>query len=375
MIAHNARHSGALALVLLVLASVGVRAAQDKGDPKTVRKDGDPNLQGKWSVVSLTKRGKEVKDDALSLTTWEFQGDRVTAALLEERTAYQFRTDPTKQPRPCDLAEVGRKYLMPGIYKVEKNTLTVCYDEFSENPRPDKFESPIGSYRVLIVLRRGDLDIGPITYRELVAKVREQQLRTTHANNLKQIALAMHGYLGAHKGLPAQAIYSKDGKQPLLSWRVAILPYIEEAPLYRQFKLDEPWDSDHNKKLLAKMPRIYALVRGTTREPHSTFYQVFTGPMTPFDGNKKARIQQFRDGTSNTLLVVEAGEAVPWTKPDDIPYNPKQLPKLGGTFKGAFYAAFADGSVRAFRRDLAPESLRALITPAGGEAIGDDLDP
>jgi len=76
-------------------------------------------------------------------------------------------------------------------------------------------------------------------------------------NNLKQIAIAFHQYHDTYKSLPLHAIYSKDGKTPLLSWRVAILPFIEQDALYKQFKLDEPWDSEHNKKLIPLMPRIY----------------------------------------------------------------------------------------------------------------------
>src|SRR5438045_1511259 len=76
--------------------------------------------------------------------------------------------------------------------------------------------------------------------------------RLTSSNNLKQIALAFHSFHDTYGGMPAAAICDKAGK-PLLSWRVAILPWIEEGALYKQFKLDEPWDSKHNKALLKKM--------------------------------------------------------------------------------------------------------------------------
>ncbi len=100
-------------------------------------------------------------------------------------------------------------------------------------------------------------------------------------NNLKQIALAMINFSDANGFMPPPAICGKDGK-PLLSWRVAILPYIEQGNLYNQFKLDEPWDSPNNKPLLARMPKIYAPIRGKTKQPYSTFYQVFVGPGAPF---------------------------------------------------------------------------------------------
>jgi hypothetical protein len=195
------------------------------------------------------------------------------------------------------------------------------------------------------------------------------------ANNLKQIGLAMHNYESANAHLPMPAIYSRDGK-PLLSWRVAILPYIEQDNLSRQFKLDEPWDSPHNIKLLPLMPKIYAPVRGKTKEPHSTYYQVFVGRLTPFIGNQKVGLGRIPDGTSNTFMAVEAGEAVPWTKPEDLPYDAqvwndrtKPLPKLGGLFPDGFHVLMCDGSVHFLKRDVDELTLRRLIMAADGEVI------
>src|SRR5439155_13938759 len=108
--------------------------------------------------------------------------------------------------------------------------------------------------------------------------------------------------------------------------RVAILPYVEEHELYKQFKLDEPWDSEHNKKLLEKMPKVYAPVGVKTRAPHTTFYQAFVGPGAAFEDGMKVKLTNFFDGTSNTLMVAEAAEPVPWTKPDDLPFDPKKPP-------------------------------------------------
>jgi len=194
--------------------------------------------------------------------------------------------------------------------------------------------------------------------------------RMTSMNNLKQIALAMHNYHDAYNGLPAQAIYSKDGK-PLLSWRVAILPFIEEENLYRQFKLKEPWDSAHNKKLLSKMPAVYAPPGIKTKEKYTTFYRVFAGPGTVFEGKKGVMLRDIKDGTSNTILVVEAGQAVPWTKPDELPFDAKKknLPGLGGIFGGNFNMALADGSVHYVAADFDKDIFRAMITRSGGEVV------
>lgn len=203
-----------------------------------------------------------------------------------------------------------------------------------------------------------------------VQKVREAANRLVSQNNLKQLGLAMHNYHDEHNRLPAQALRGKDGK-PLLSWRVALLPYLEEDALYKQFKLDEPWDSAHNKKLLARMPRVYAHPAAAA-QPGLTFYQVFAGPDTPFGSQKGGVFAQIPDGLSNTLLAVEAAQAVPWTKPDDLPFDmQKPLPKLGGHFTNGFNVLFCDGSVRFLPRNLPENTLRLLINRHDGMAIPD----
>src|SRR5205085_6442284 len=131
-----------------------------------------------------------------------------------------------------------------------------------------------------------------------VAKAREAASRMRGQNNLKQLAIAFHNYNSAYDTFP-QAIYSKDKKKALLSWRVALLPYVEQNELYKQFKLDEPWDSETNKKLAEKMPKVYAPVRGKA-EKNTTFYTMFAGEGAALNPKKKRRITNFTDGTCNT---------------------------------------------------------------------------
>jgi Protein of unknown function (DUF1559) len=186
-------------------------------------------------------------------------------------------------------------------------------------------------------------------------------------NNLKAIGLAMHNYEAVHGTLPTDVM---SGKKPLLSWRVAILPFMEgQKELHEQFKLDEPWDSEHNQKLIEKIPKVYTAVRGKAKKGE-TFYQCFSGQGAFLQPGKALRFADIADGTSNTLMVVEAEKAAPWTKPEDIPFDAnKPLPKLGGMFEGDFHALLCDGSVRRVKKGIDPAMLRNLITIAGGEVI------
>jgi prepilin-type processing-associated H-X9-DG protein len=211
------------------------------------------------------------------------------------------------------------------------------------------------------------------------AQVAARRSRST--KHLKQIGLALHNFVSANNHFPADVI-GKDGK-PLLSWRVQILPLLDQQALFNEFKLDEPWDSPHNKALLERMPAVFA-IPDSAAEPGMTFYRGFAGKSTFFDpaapqGLELARIT---DGTSNTISVVEAREAVPWTRPgSDIPFNadPNKLETiqavlktLGGHHSGGFNALFCDGAVRFIRESISPVTLRALLTCDGGEVISSD---
>ncbi|MBN2476224.1 MAG: DUF1559 domain-containing protein [Pirellulales bacterium] len=203
-----------------------------------------------------------------------------------------------------------------------------------------------------------------------VQSARDAARRAQGMNNLKQIALAMHNYHDLHKSFPAAYIADADGK-PLLSWRVLILPFVEEQALYNQFHLDEPWDSPHNKQFIQAMPAVYR-APASRAAPGQTNYLTVRGPDTVFPGAEKISMADIRDGSSNTIMVVEAGDvlAVPWTKPDDFTYD-KDNPLSGliGLHHNGFSAAFSDGSVRLLRGGIDIETLNALFTRGGGEVV------
>jgi RNA polymerase sigma factor (sigma-70 family) len=280
--------------------------------------------------------------------------------------------------------------------------------------------------------------------------------------NLKKLALAMHNFSDTYGRMPSPAKTDNKGKA-LLSWRVELLPYLGEQDLYQQFHRDEPWDSPHNKQLLSKMPAVFAPPGMKTRQPFSTYYQVFvsagspgrsgqpgamgggmgsmmqmmgrasapsagpggaqpprggggkggqppamkgsgrppktggagggSGPMpaggagTPgggeaagagivgyaelvaafVKGETAAWPAHFLDGTSNTILIIEAGHPVPWTKPEDLRYaEDEPLPELGGLFPDVIQAAFADGSIHTLKRNYDEKQLRYAITANDG---------
>lgn len=203
----------------------------------------------------------------------------------------------------------------------------------------------------------------------------EQEARNRSMNNLKMLGLAMHNYASTGGGGPTfpPAAISKDGK-PLLSWRVALLPHLEQKVLYDKFHLDEAWDSPHNKTLLDQIPAVYAPVITKKDDPKgNTYYQVFFGKGALFEGNEGTRFAAITDGTSNTLMVAEASTSVPWTKPEDLPFDKdKPLPKLGGQFEDGFTVVFADCSGKYIKKSIDDQVLRALITRNGGEVIPAD---
>ena len=207
-----------------------------------------------------------------------------------------------------------------------------------------------------------------------VYRMRQAPQQVSSFNNLTPIALSMHNYASVNNDrFPPAAVVDKAGK-PLLSWRVLVLPYLEQDELYKQFKLDEPWDSEHNKKLIPKMPKVYAIPEDPKAKPNETRYRVFVGNGAGFDTVSGHKILDITDGTSNTIMVVTAADSVPWTKPDELAFDPeKDMAKLlGPVGNHTFQAAFMDGSVRGFPKPLAAKTLNAFITRAGGEVISPD---
>lgn len=212
-----------------------------------------------------------------------------------------------------------------------------------------------------------------------IGSARKAARRAQATNNLKQLALAMHNFHDSYRAFPAGYSADKEG-HPLLSWRVHILPFVEQSGLYEEFHLDEPWDSPHNKKLIERMPSVYK-APGSKCNPGMTNYLGVGGAdgvfVRPAEGEQLKSptgigFANITDGTSNTIMIVEASDelAIPWTQPGD--YAPdKESPVKGlvGLRRGGFLAAFCDGSVHFISKTVDPETLNLLFTKSDGKPV------
>jgi hypothetical protein len=189
---------------------------------------------------------------------------------------------------------------------------------------------------------------------------------------LWDIALAMHNYHDTFNHFPPGPEAQGEAKSGL-SWRVHLLPFLGENQLYNEFKMDEPWDSEHNLKLVEKMPLAYAprgqaapVAEGTTR------LQLPLGQGLPGSAERRIRFADLLDGSSNTIMVVEspAEKAVIWTKPADLVIDLENpAASLAGAEGEGFNAVMYDGSVRQIPGDVDNQTLKAWLTHAGGEVV------
>lgn len=203
--------------------------------------------------------------------------------------------------------------------------------------------------------------------------------RSHSAENLERMGIAFRRFHEVYKKFPTP-IRSKDGT-PLLSWRVSVLPFLQEQALYGEFHLDEPWNGPHNKRLLDRMPEVFTLP-GSASAPGMTYYRSFSGPHTMFDPTDEdgAAITTFTDGASFTLAVVEARRAVLWTCPDNqIPLDGEGERAsdalrgwIGGHFPGGFHALFVDGRVTFLPETINARTMKSLITRNGRDIIVHD---
>lgn len=197
------------------------------------------------------------------------------------------------------------------------------------------------------------------------------------SNNMKSLLLAMHNYHDVYRAFPPHAkARGKDGRSGL-SWRVHLLPFLEQSELYDQFKLDESWDSPHNIKLLDRMPDVFApsamFGEATGVKPFHTLYAAPVGEKTIFGGDKPLGFQNITDGSSNTIAIVELApeHAIAWTSPNDYDFDPNNPAAKLKSEDGTTRVARADGSVQTLRIDNPASVWNALFSVSGGEVTNE----
>lgn len=202
------------------------------------------------------------------------------------------------------------------------------------------------------------------------ARTATQQMSSM--NNMRQIGVAIHTYHEVYGQFPVagrDTNHYRDGK-PLLSWRVHLLPFLEEDILFQQFKLDEPWDSPHNLQLANRIPAIY-VNPGNRGLGNKTTYLAPVGTGSIFGSDKKVGFRDVTDGTAGTIMMLDVGpdKAVPWTKPEDLPYGPDNPLQSLGDIGDSFMALFADGSALRLSNRIDSASLLGLFQRNDGELV------
>jgi hypothetical protein len=308
-------------------------------------KKGSAKLDGAWIAESAIKNGK--LDDNMKGEPLVFADGKVIGM---GPTPVPYSAQLIESPHSIDVM-VSPKLTLPGVFKIDGDKLHLSFAGKGLE-RPKDFGGKDG---MVAVFRRATKD-------DLLYS------RTLSANNLKYIGLAIHGYHDANKRLPSALTggASDPAGKPLLSWRVALLPFLDEDALYKQFDLDQPWDHPTNKKLIAKMPKTF-VVPNITAPAGMTHYRAFSGPDMPFEPGKRLTLIGVSDGTSNVIAVVEAKEPTIWTKPDDLEYTAKgPLPKFGVSSQG-FNAMFLDAAVRFLPLPMPDDVIRPFFACTSGK--------
>jgi Protein of unknown function (DUF1559) len=356
-----------------------LRNAEPKARPEllaAMAAGGDTSIQIAIVPSSTLRRSIE---ESLAVLPQELGGGPTTTVT---RGLSWISLTSAFEPKPVLRAVVQTKDpdAAKSLLNLAQDALDLLANASRNDPALASLAAPIGQMKPLAQGDRITLEADLEKTAELMAvpirQAREADRRAQCTNNLKQIDLAMHDYYRAHGTFPPAFSKGPDGK-PLLSWRVHILPYLEQTTLYDEFHKDEPWDSAHNKTLISRMPAVYTCPSGSRAlaKEGKTSYLAPRGPATVFPGAEGVKVQDITDGTSNAILIVDASDAaaVTWTKPDDwdvaVEINAQSL--FGHHPKGT-NVSFADGTVRFLKETIKPKVLHDLTTRNGGEIIYHD---
>lgn len=206
--------------------------------------------------------------------------------------------------------------------------------------------------------------------------------RSQCKNNLKQIGMALYSYHEAYGSFPPAYIADREGR-PMHSWRVLLLPYLDQTPLYQEYRFDEPWNGPNNRLLASRIPSLFSCPIETSAKGKQaatmTSYVAVIGDETVWPGNRSTKFQDMTDGTANTIAVVEVADSgIDWMEPRDLhllqmaaAINSRSGQGISSRHTGGVNSLFCDGSVHFLPDTLPIESLRALVTRGGGERVVD----
>lgn len=249
-------------------------------------------------------------------------------------------------------------------------------DEYDDRPRPRKSGGSglviglvVGCGFLFIMLLIGGILVGLLL--PAVSKVREAASRAQDQNNMKQIALGFYGQEDNQSSMSALGRDRSGKTSPGLSWRVGLLPYIEQESLYSGFDFTQAWDSPRNQSHSNTTVTTYRTPFDTGAGTN-TPYRVFVGGGALFDPDgKPIRMSAVTDGSQNTILMVHAQDQVPWAQPKELTYSPTApLPALGHTGQpNGANVALVDGSVRFLNKNTSETVIRALITRAANDQV------
>ncbi len=315
--------------------------------------------------------------------------DQIRWAALEVDFPPRTQATISIQTSDSEVAKTLSSAVASGLKLVERAVRTSWSEALPEAVSADlqsafaMLEPNVETTTVRLSLGRDAESLAAIRrlVRPAVAAVLKTSENNRRINQLRQLVLAALNYESANQILPQQASYDAAGR-PLLSWRVHLLPYLDEFELYKEFHLDEPWDSPHNRELIARMPAVFADPSSAVRRAvgdggRTTFLApVATETLFPPRGRlpewQPLTIADITDGTSKTILFVEVvpERAVVWTKPEDWEVDWQRVTNgLQRGDRNDFTVALCDGSVRVLSNEIKAETLSAMLTRNGQEVV------
>ena len=346
--------------IAIIVKSEAIRAAKKHEDPAGVR---TPQAEFREMLSAADMASPLWEDtDAVALGI-DLQGDLRVSLHAESGSAEQAKE---VSSTISAVSTLGRNWLKS---QVETNKqmppVSIVLAELARETLTNMKVTNEGSstQAVLVLADKGKV---AAMLPGLIGSARQAAEQQVAANNLKQIMLALHNYHDTYGKFPPAIVYGPDGKTPH-SWRVAILPYIEQDALYRQYKFDEPWDSETNKKVLAKVPAIFQDPSEKGKSTNASYFAV-AGPKTIINlGAVGARMADITDGTSNTIAIVDAKKDIPWTKPEDLAIDTPAA--MLGYQKETFLAGMGDGSVRGTKKSIDATMLKWLFLRDDGNVV------